>query len=38
VPGRFEELDWRETPMGAISLRRRREPSIGVAPLAPIVA
>jgi len=30
VPARFEELDWRETPMGAISLRRRREPSLGV--------
>ena len=27
---RFEELDWRETPMGAISLRRRVEPSLGV--------
>jgi spermidine synthase len=25
----FEELDWRETPMGAISLRRRREPTLG---------
>lgn len=23
---RFEELDWRETPMGEISLRRRRDP------------
>ena len=22
---RFEELDWRETPLGEISLRRRRE-------------
>ena len=30
MPARFEELDWRETPMGAISLRRRREPSLGV--------
>jgi len=27
---RFEELDWRQTPMGAISLRRRREPTLGV--------
>jgi len=27
---RFEELDWRQTPMGAISLRRRREPTLDV--------
>ncbi|MCM0677348.1 spermidine synthase [Micromonospora phytophila] len=27
---RFEELAWRETPIGAISLRRRRDPSLGV--------
>jgi spermidine synthase len=27
---RFEELDWRETPMGEISLRRRVEPSLQV--------
>jgi spermidine synthase len=27
---RFEELAWRETPMGAISLRRRREPELDV--------
>jgi spermidine synthase len=27
---RFEELDWRSTPMGDISLRRRLEPSLGV--------
>ena len=27
---RIEELDWRETPMGAISLRRRREPVLDV--------
>ena len=27
---RFEELDWRETPIGAISLRRRIEPSLQV--------
>ncbi|MDK1475462.1 spermidine synthase [Streptomyces sp. 549] len=26
---RFEELDWRPTPMGEISLRRRRDPSSG---------
>jgi spermidine synthase len=29
MSGRFEELDWRETPMGAISLRRRRDPQSG---------
>jgi spermidine synthase len=29
VSARFEELDWRETPMGAISLRRRRDPASG---------
>ncbi|MEV4727801.1 MULTISPECIES: spermidine synthase [Micromonospora] len=27
---RFEELAWRETPIGAISLRRRREPTLDV--------
>jgi spermidine synthase len=27
---RLQELDWRETPMGAISLRRRREPVLDV--------
>ena len=27
---RFEELDWQETPMGPISLRRRVEPSLRV--------
>jgi spermidine synthase len=27
---RFEELDWRPTPMGDISLRRRLEPSLGI--------
>ena len=27
---RFEELDWVETPIGAISLRRRRDPGLGV--------
>ncbi|HEY1178087.1 MAG TPA: spermidine synthase, partial [Phytomonospora sp.] len=26
---RFEELDWKPTPMGEISLRRRREPVTG---------
>ncbi len=26
---RFSELDWRQTPMGAISLRRRRDPMSG---------
>jgi spermidine synthase len=26
----FEELDWRPTPIGALSLRRRRELSLGV--------
>jgi spermidine synthase len=26
---RFEELDWRPTPMGEISLRRRRDPASG---------
>ncbi|MFG2247984.1 spermidine synthase [Spirillospora sp. NPDC048823] len=26
----FEELDWRPTPMGAISLRRRRDPSLRI--------
>ncbi|WP_243706042.1 MULTISPECIES: spermidine synthase [unclassified Micromonospora] len=27
---RFEELAWRETPIGAISLRRRHDPAVGV--------
>lgn len=27
---RFEELDWQETPIGEISLRRRVEPTLGV--------
>ncbi|WP_114452085.1 spermidine synthase [Halopolyspora algeriensis] len=26
MSGRFEEIDWRETPIGAISLRRRLDP------------
>ncbi|MBE1535594.1 polyamine aminopropyltransferase [Actinomadura algeriensis] len=25
----FEELDWRPTPMGVVSLRRRRDPALG---------
>jgi spermidine synthase len=29
MSARFEELDWRPTPMGAISLRRRRDPGTG---------
>ncbi|MDB1086420.1 spermidine synthase [Streptomyces sp. ACA25] len=29
MSARFEELDWRETPKGAISLWRRRDPSSG---------
>lgn len=27
---RFEELAWRQTPLGAISLRRRRDPTLSV--------
>lgn len=30
MSARFEELDWSETRMGEISLRRRREPTLGV--------
>jgi spermidine synthase len=30
LSARFEELAWRETPMGAISLRRRLEPVLGI--------
>ena len=30
MSARFEELDWSETPMGVISLRRRVEPSLNV--------
>ncbi len=30
MSARFEELDWCETPMGAISLRRRLEPSLRI--------
>ncbi|REE97308.1 spermidine synthase [Thermomonospora umbrina] len=29
MSARFEELDWRPTPMGDISLRRRRDPGTG---------
>ncbi|MCF2532161.1 spermidine synthase [Yinghuangia soli] len=29
MSARFEEIDWQETPMGEISLRRRRDPSTG---------
>ncbi|MDJ1131446.1 spermidine synthase [Streptomyces iconiensis] len=29
MSARFEEIDWSPTPMGDISLRRRREPSTG---------
>jgi spermidine synthase len=29
MSARFEELDWRPTPLGAISLRRRRDPVSG---------
>ncbi|MGP3976205.1 spermidine synthase [Streptomyces sp. 8N114] len=29
MSARFEELDWRPTPLGAISLRRRRDPASG---------
>jgi spermidine synthase len=30
LSARFEEIDWRETPMGDISLRRRLEPTLKV--------
>ena len=30
MSARFEELDWNRTPMGEISLRRRREPRLDV--------
>src|SRR3954454_21558141 len=30
MSARFEELDWSETPMGVISLRRRIEPTLNV--------
>lgn len=30
INSRFEELDWQETPMGELNLRRRLEPTLGV--------
>jgi len=30
LSARFEEIDWRQTPIGAISLRRRLEPSLKI--------
>ena len=30
MSARFEELDWQETPMGELTLRRRVEPTLGV--------
>lgn len=30
IGARFEELDWHETPMGELTLRRRLEPTLGV--------
>ncbi|MGP3949566.1 spermidine synthase [Streptomyces sp. 7N604] len=30
MSARFEEIDWRPTPMGDISLRRRRDPASGI--------
>lgn len=30
MSARFQELDWQQTPTGEISLRRRREPTLGV--------
>lgn len=30
MSARFEELDWQETPMGELTLRRRREPTLDV--------
>jgi spermidine synthase len=30
MSARFEELDWRSTPLGEVSLRRRIEPRLGV--------
>ncbi|QNE74204.1 spermidine synthase [Streptomyces finlayi] len=30
MSARFQEIDWRPTPMGDISLRRRRDPASGV--------
>jgi hypothetical protein len=30
MSARFQELDWQDTPLGPISLRRRREPALDV--------
>lgn len=30
MSARFEQLDWRQTPMGAISLRRRLDPALNI--------
>ena len=30
MSARFEELDWQQTPMGEITLRRRREPTLTI--------
>lgn len=30
MSARFKEIDWRPTPLGDISLRRRRDPSLGI--------
>ena len=30
MSARFEELDWQQTPMGELTLRRRTEPTLGV--------
>ena len=30
MSARFEELDWKQTPMGELTLRRRTEPTLGV--------
>jgi spermidine synthase len=30
MSSRFEELDWQQTPMGEVSLRRRRDPALDV--------
>jgi spermidine synthase len=30
MSARFEELDWQQTPMGDLTLRRRTEPTLGV--------
>lgn len=29
MSARFEELDWQQTPMGDLTLRRRTEPTLG---------